>query len=84
MTAKLKVRMNATMSGWEALCLTCRFEPLDLPFSSSCRLVRNLRPVVQITALPVLDLGQDFPFGRRITLQLVRHNHPGRFGLAAE
>ena len=32
----------------------------------------------------MLDLWQDCPFGRRITFQLVSHDHPGRFSLAAE
>ena len=32
----------------------------------------------------MLDLRQNFPFSRSIALQLVRHDHPGRVGSAAE
>ncbi len=81
MAAKLKVRVNAAAGGQEALCLTCRFEPMHLPFSSSCRLVRNLDPIVQIATLPVFDLWQQFSFGCRVALQLVRHDNPRHFGL---
>ena len=37
--------------------------------------MRDLRPVVQVPALPVLDAGQDFPFRSSMTLQLVGHDH---------
>src|SRR3954468_19541271 len=37
--------------------------------------MRDLRPVVQVPALPVLDAGQDFPLRSSITLQLVGHDH---------
>lgn len=32
----------------------------------------------------MLDFWQNYPFSRRITFQLVSHDHPGRFGPAAE
>jgi hypothetical protein len=46
------------MSGGEVLRLFGRFEPLHLPLSSSRRPMQVLGPVVQISALPVLDAGQ--------------------------
>ena len=61
-----------------------RLEPLHLSLSSPCWLVRNLRPVVEMAALTMLNLGQDLSFGGRIALQLVCYNHPGQFGSAAE
>jgi AraC-like DNA-binding protein len=46
------------MSGEEVLRLLGRFEPLHLPLSSSRRPMRVLGPVVQISALSVLDAGK--------------------------
>ena len=47
----------------EPLGLPRRLEPLHLPFSPPRRLVRDLGPVVEVAALPMLDPGQNLPFG---------------------
>ena len=84
MAAKLEVAVHTAMSGEKALCLRYRFEPLHLPLSSPGRLMRNLYSVVQISALPVLDLRQDVPFGGSVTFQFVGHEHTGRLSAATE
>ena len=61
----------------ETLCLPGRLEPLHLPFSSSGRLVRVLRPVVQTLVLPVLNTGHDFPLCGPIAAQLVGNQETG-------
>src|SRR4051812_3362844 len=62
----------------KTLCLPGRLEPLHLPFSSACRLVRILGPVVQSFMLPVLDTGHDLPLCRAITGELI-HDHDTRW-----
>jgi hypothetical protein len=57
--------------------LTGGFEPLHLPFASSCRLVRDFRPAVAVAALAALDPRHDLAFGGAIAAQLVRHDHTG-------
>jgi hypothetical protein len=47
---------------------------LHLPFSSSCRLVRDLGPIVEGATLLVLDPRQDLLLGRAIALELVGHD----------
>jgi hypothetical protein len=56
MAAELEVAVHTAMSGEEALSMPYRFEPLHLSVTSPGRLMRNLYPIVQITALPVFDL----------------------------
>ena len=71
--------VDLVVSREEPLCLTGGFEPLHLPLSSSGRLVRDLRPVVEVAALPVLDPGQDLPLGGSVALELVGHHTRGTY-----
>jgi hypothetical protein len=64
------------MSGEKVLRLFGRFEPLHLPLSSSRRPMRVLGPVVQISALSVLDAGKQLTPSDTIAPQLVGHDHP--------
>ena len=52
--------------GQEALGVSGRLEPLHLPFSSPCWLVRIFRPVVEPFMLAVLDAGHDLLPGRPV------------------
>ena len=61
--AELEVVVNLAVAGEEPLGVPRRLEALHLPFSSSCRLVRDLGSVVEIAALPVIDPRQDLPLG---------------------
>ena len=70
--AELEEVVDLAMAGEEPLGVARRLEPLHLPFSSPRRLVRNLGPVVQIAALPMLDPGQDLPLGRAIALEFIQ------------
>src|SRR3954452_7182672 len=94
---ELEEVVDLAVAGEEPLGVARRLEPLHLPFSPPRRLVRALRPVVQVAALAVLDTGQDLPLGRAIAAQLVGHDHtrdvlqplqqlleeaPGRLGVA--
>ena len=74
---KLEEVVDLAVAGEEPLGMPRGLEPLHLPFSSSRRLVRDLRPVVKVAALAVLDPRQDLPLGRGVAAQLVRHDHPG-------
>ena len=57
--AELEMIVGAGVGGQEALDVVGRLEPLHLPLPSARRLVRDLDLVVQVFALPVLDMGQD-------------------------
>src|SRR6476659_1039346 len=71
MATELEEVVDLTVAGEEPLGLPRRLEALHLPLSPPCRLVRDLGPVVQVPALPVLDPGRDLPLGRAIAGQLV-------------
>src|SRR3954470_12485050 len=73
--AELEQVVDLSVAGEEPLRLPRRLEPLHLPFSSSRRLVRDLGPVVQVSALAVLDPGQDLPLRGAVTPELVGHDH---------
>ena len=62
---KLEEVVDLAVAGEELLRMAGRLEALHLPFAPSRRLVRDLGPVVQVAALPVLDPGQDPPAWRR-------------------
>jgi hypothetical protein len=49
----------------------------------SHRLVRDLGPVVEVAALPVLDPRQDLPLGRAIALELIAHDDTGNGPLSS-
>jgi len=72
----MEVTVDECVSGEEVLGLLGRFEPLHLPFSSSRWSMRVLGPVVQISALSVLDAGKELALRNAITPQLVGHDHP--------
>jgi hypothetical protein len=64
------------VSGEEVLGLLGRFEPLHLPLSSSCWPMRVLGSIIQISALSVLDAGEQLTLSNAVAPQLVRHDHP--------
>jgi hypothetical protein len=63
MSAVTEVAVNEGVGGEELLCLPRRFEPLHLPLSSSRRTMRVLGPIIQISALSVLDARKQPPLG---------------------
>jgi hypothetical protein len=71
---ELEEVVDLAVAGEEPLGMPRRLEPLHLPFASPRRLVRNLGPVVQIAALPMLDPGQDLPFGGAIALEFIGYD----------
>ena len=73
---ELEEVVDLAVAGEEPLGVARRLEPLHLPFSSSCRLVRDLGPVVEIAALAVLNPRQDLPLGRAIALAACRSRSP--------
>ena len=72
--AELEEVVDLAVAGEEPLGMPRRLEPLHLPFSSSCRLVRDFGLVVEVTALSMFDPGQDLPLGGTIAAQLVSHD----------
>ena len=77
MATELEEVVDLTVAGEEPLGLPRQLEALHLPLSPPCRLVRDLGPVVQVPALPVLDPGQDLPLGRAIAPEFIGHDHTG-------
>src|SRR3954464_5661209 len=69
------------VGGEKPLHLPRRLEALHDPFSSSGRLVRILRPVVEAFVLAVLDAGHDLPLGGTVAAQLVGDQHTRRLPL---
>ena len=63
--------VDLIVGGEETLSLPGRLEALHLPFSSACRLMGVLRPVVQSFMLSVLNTGHDLSLGRPIAAQPV-------------
>ena len=63
MAAKLEQIVGLAVAGENPLGMPQRPEPLHLPFSPPCRLVRDLRPIVRVAALSALDPGQDSRLG---------------------
>ena len=76
MSAGMEVAVDKCVSRKKVLGLSGRFEPLHLPLSSSRRPMRVLRPIVQISALPVLDAGKQLTLSHAIAAQFVGHDHP--------
>src|SRR5262245_10316631 len=67
---------NGTIRRQKALRMARRFEPLHTIFALTRRPMRVLTAVIEIPTLPMFHSGQDLPFGRAITLELVRDDHP--------
>jgi hypothetical protein len=72
----MEVAIDERVSGEEILSLFRRFEPLHLPFSTSCRPMRGFGAVVQKSALSMFDVGEDLMLCRAVAFQLVSHDHP--------
>ena len=71
-TTELEQVVDLAVAGEEPLGVPRRLEALHLPFSSSGRLVRDLGPVVEVAALPMLDPGQDLPLGGAIAAKFIQ------------
>ena len=72
----MEVTVDEGVSGEEVLGLLGRFEPLHLSLSSSCPSMRVLGPIVQISALSVLNAGKQLTLSDTMAPQLVGHDHP--------
>ena len=79
MSAWIEMAVDECVSGEKVLRLLGRFEPLQLPFSASCRSMRVLGPVVEISALLVLDVGKHLTLRHTVASQLVGDDHPGSY-----
>jgi hypothetical protein len=75
-SAGLEVTVDKRVSGEEILGLPGRFESLHLPLSSSRRSMRVLGPIIQISALSMLDARQQPALSDAIAPQLVGDDHP--------
>lgn len=62
--------------GQKVLGLCGRFEPLHLPLSPSRWPIRVLSPIIQISALSVLDAGKSRTLSDTIAARPVGHNYP--------
>jgi len=84
MASWTEVAVDGSVRGQNLLGMASRLEPLHLTFSAPGQAMRVLRPVVEVTAFPVLDVGQDLALGRAVTPELVGHDHPRGILQAAE
>src|SRR3712207_3381428 len=76
--AEMEEIADLVVGGEEALCLPGRLEPLHLPFSSPCRLVRVFCPVVEALVPAMLDTGHQLLLRGAITTELVGYHDAGR------
>lgn len=75
MSAGMEVVVDKCVCGEKVLSLPGRFEPLHLPFSSSRRAMRVFRPIIQIAALPVLDVRKQLTPSDAVAPQCVGYDH---------
>jgi hypothetical protein len=75
MASRMKVPMDEGMGRQEALGVLRRPEPLHLSFPASGWSMRVLGPIVQVAALPVLDLRQQRALRHAIAAQFVGDEH---------
>jgi hypothetical protein len=73
--ARIEMAINKSVSGEKVLSLPWRFESLRSPFSTSCWTTRVLGSVVQISALPMLNLGKELPARHTAASQFVGHDY---------
>jgi hypothetical protein len=71
----MKVTIDEGMGEEKSLCLITGFKPLHVSFASPCWPVRILSPVIEVTALTVLDLRKQLPSSDTVTSELIRHDH---------
>jgi hypothetical protein len=62
---------DESVSGQETLCLAHRFESLHLSLSPSGRPMRVLNSVIQVAALSMLDVREQFTLCHAVALQFV-------------
>src|SRR5215217_4993063 len=82
--AEVEEIVDLVVGGEETLCLAGRLEALHLPLSSSRRLVRVFRPVVEALVPAMLDARHQLLLCRAITAELVGDHHTGRPALALQ
>ena len=75
MTSRAEERSDNSMDLDKALGVPDGFEPAHSPLPLTRRLMRVLRPVVQVPVLPVSNAGHDHSLSCRVTAQLIRHDH---------
>src|SRR5499427_6641661 len=76
MPSGAKVLGNRAIRGQEALGMPGGLEPLHAMLPLARRPMGVLTPVIEIATLAMFHPGGDLPFGRAITLELVRDDHP--------
>ena len=72
--SRAEVRSNDAMHFDKPLGVPTGFEPTHSPLPLARRLMRILRPVVQVAMLSMGDARHDDPFRRPVTPQLIRNN----------
>src|SRR5215217_6679773 len=76
--AEVEEVVDLIVGGEETLCLAGRLEALHLAFSSSRRLVRVFRPVVEAPVPTVLDGGHQLLLRRAVADELIGDHDPRR------
>ena len=70
-TSRTEVAIDESVGRQEALRLRRRFEPLHLPLSPAGWSMRILRAIVEVAALPMLDIRQQLSLRRAVASQLI-------------
>jgi hypothetical protein len=68
--------INERVGEEKVLSVLGRFEPLHLPLSWSRRSTRVFGPIIQVSALSVLDARKQLTLSNAVAPLLVDHNHP--------
>src|SRR4029077_4314836 len=76
MPSGAEVLGNGAIRRQKSLGMTGGCEPLHTILALARGAMRVFAPVIEVTALPMFHSRQDLPFGRAITLELVRDNNP--------
>ena len=78
MTPEIEKVVNSRMNIWKSLRLQSRFEPAQSALANSSRLMRQFRAIISVLRCVMNRLGCQFPMGRTVASQLIRHDLPRR------
>ena len=76
MPSRAEVLGDGPIGGEEALRVARGLEALHAPLPLARRLMRILRPIVQIAVLTMFDVRQDLSLRRAIAFEFVRDDDP--------
>ena len=82
MSSKVEKIVDRRMDSQKSLRLCCRFESPHPSLSDSCRLMRQLRPVIGMLCCVMESVQNKLTMRDAIASQFIGHNLPGLFTLS--